>query len=218
MDPLNAVPPNVAYLNNVVAKFLTGHGFPVRDYSVGGIGTRDSRAAGEAMPGQVFFSDAMRPELARLGAYARKGRRGNQVFLGPGEYDAMNVALHEGLHQMRFGRTPGVYGSIAEIGTPGGYEEAAAEAVTQDLLPIFALKQYGTRMPGATSPDRRSAYHGKVKQFRQLSTFGSGAGKFTDRPARVWRRSFLHADANKRQEMIDAATAARIAWGQRTGR
>jgi hypothetical protein len=139
--------------------------------------------------------------------------------LNDNQVEALRILLHENLHQMRYGRTPDFYGGDAQ-GTPGGYEEAAAESVTQDLLPIFTAKMYGMRLPSAPLRDAagRTAYAPQVRNLRQLSVFGSGAGDYTKRPARVWRRTFLHADANERMRMVSDAQSKRVAWGKRTGR
>jgi hypothetical protein len=124
---------------------------------------------------------------------------------------ALEVATHEALHQMRFGRTQDVYAS------PQGrrWEEGATQAAARDMLPIITAKLFGDRLPGASSRDfmQPTTYPGLVQNIRQLSVFGSGAKRFTDHAARVWRRSFLHADEDQRQAMATAAQQARMQLG-----
>jgi hypothetical protein len=206
-----------ADLGGHMYNWLQRVGFPVREYTTqygipqGG----DARAADAwASPGQVYIN----PKMAKRvdSAAARFGKRGR---LNQAQLQAIQVLMHEGVHQMRYGRNPEGYTGGQALGSPGGYEEAATEAVTQDLLPIFAAKMYGHKMPGARHVDRSGGtYADLVQNLRQLSTFGSGSKTFTDRNARVWRRNFLHADATQRQELVNQAMQARIAWGQTSGR
>jgi len=206
-------PPNVAHFDQVVARFLTNHGFPVRDYTTG---APQNQHTGLARPGEVAYSPEMNKTIARLGAHARKGKRRR---LNGNEQEAMRLALHEGLHQMRYGRTPEFYDGGTALGTVGGYEEGATEAVAQDLLPIIARKRFGHLMPGYESVERAfTAYPEQTWNVRQLSTFGSGAKSYRDRKARVWRRTFLHSDPDARARMIEQANSARAEWGKRSGR
>jgi hypothetical protein len=205
--PVADVPTLIAHIGN----FLGQRGFPVRDFRVGGSLDASNIAAGhagEALPGEVGFSRAMLSQLRGLaGMYGR--RRG---ALTDPQVEALRVATHEGLHQMRYGRTPDVYN------TPRGrrMEEAATEAATQDILPIITAKLFGHRMPGARIRDVLDGtdYPGLTRQIRQLSVFGSGASDFTARPARVWRRSFLHADEAGREQMWDQAVQKRTALAE----
>lgn len=201
-------PPQVATLSGHLYNFLSQVGFPVRQFSTS-YGDMDS--LGSALPGEVHINRKGAKDLEGIAAlYGKKRGR-----LSQRQIDSLRVLMHEGLHQMRYGRTPDFYDG-STIGTAGGNEEAATEAVTQDLLPIFTAKMYGNRMEGAKW--RTSAYPEHVEQLRQLSTFGSGAGKFSDYKARVWRRTFLHATPEARKQMADAALAKRAEWGRETGR
>jgi hypothetical protein len=195
--------------------WLARVGFPVRPSTFAFSGAPDATGhAAYANPGATMIGQGLRKNLNS--AAARLGKRG---ALDEEQVAALRVLLHENLHQMRYGRTPEFYQGAAP-GTPGGYEEAATEAVTQDLLPIFTAKMYGSRMNSAPIRELLDGtdYPGQTKNLRQLSRFGSGAADYTKRPARVWRRTFLHADADGRQRMVDQATAARVEWGKRTGR
>lgn len=200
-----------------IRNFLTQSGYPVRDYSAQPIfGTEAATgtpagAVGLSLPGEVDFNPSVVEQLR--GLQARYGRRGP---LTQRQVDALSVATHEGLHQMRYGRTPDVY--VTNQGRD--FEEGATEAATQDLLPILTARLFGQRLPGARMRmlTQEPSYPGLVKNIRQLSVFGSGAKTFTDHDARAWRRSFLHADADHRQQMADQAMQQRVAWGARTGR
>jgi hypothetical protein len=194
-----------------VGNFLGQHGFPVRDFQMVDAANAQAGAAGYAgvaTPGHVGFSPAMLAQLRGLaGMYGR--RRGQ---LTDAQVEALRVATHEGIHQMRFGRTPEVYS------TPRGrrMEEAATEAATQDILPILTTKLFGYRLPGARVRDAFGGtdYPGLTRQLRQLSVFGSGARDFTARPARVWRRTFVHADEAGRERMWDEAVQKRTALAE----
>ena len=205
-----------ADLGGHMYNWLQRVGFPVRDFTTeyGNLGGPQT-ASGYALPGRVGIDPRLRGDLDSVAA--RLGTRGK---LTKQQIEALRVLTHESVHQMRYGRTPEVAVGGSAVGTPGGYEEAATEAVTQDLLPIFTAKMYGDRLPGARKRAATDglAYGEHVNNLRQLSVFGSGAKKYTDYNARVWRRSFLHADAAKRQELVDQATQARVAWGQTSGR
>jgi hypothetical protein len=206
-----------ADLGGHMHNWLQRVGYPVRGFTTeygvptGGAPTAD----GYSLPGKVSINPRLRRGLD--GAAARLGARGR---LTQQQIDALRVLAHESLHQMRYGRNPEGYTGGQAIGTPGGYEEAATEAVAQDLLPIFTAQMYGHKMPSADAREFTSpiAYDEQVNNLRQLSTFGSGSKKFSDYNARVWRRNFLHADAARRQELVNEATQARIAWGARTRR
>jgi hypothetical protein len=196
-----------ADLHGHMQNWLARVGFPVRqsDFSYG-IPGDTGQNAGVAHPGHVFISQKQRGLMN--GVAARWGKRG---ALDDRQVEALRVLMHENLHQMRYGRGNGQIDP---------YEEAATESVTQDLLPIFTAKMYGSRLNSA--PMRAlldgTDYPGETKNLRQLSRFGSGAADYTKRPARVWRRTFLHADADTRLNMVNQATAARVEWGKRAGR
>jgi hypothetical protein len=215
--PVTAAPVNVPTLLAHVRNFLGQAGNPVRDYELGPIfGTPAGEGlggySGAALPGVVDFPPEIRKRLAGLGD--RYGQRGP---LSRRDVEALRVAVHEGVHQMRYGRTPDVY--VTQQGRDT--EEGVTEAMTQDLLPILTAKLFGHRMPGAKmrmAQGEMPAYDPQVTDVRQLSVFGSGARTFTDQAARRWRRQLLHADAAERQSMVDQARQARIAWGERTGR
>ena len=89
----------------------------------------------------------------------------------------------------------------------------ATEAPAPDLLPILTTQLVGQRLTGselrAASQTPRDP--GPVRNTRQLSVGGSAPGTYTDHAARVWRRSFLHADEAGRQAMATAAQQARDA-------
>lgn len=217
------VPANVQQLSGHVRNWLTRNGFPVRDFRVVPRAQHvrgDSHSAdGLATPGFVSFSDGFMPNVQRAAdRYGQRGRVGNGVYAG------VKTLMHEGLHQMQFGRNPDLYNAASVGGETGGYwEEAATEAATNDLLGIFMRKMYGDgrghfRARNAVIDQSNNGYGDREKTLRQLSTFGSGATSYNKRPARVWRRTFLHADQATRDKMIQDATARRIEWGARAGR
>jgi hypothetical protein len=195
-----------ADLNGHMQNWLARNGFPVRqaDFAYGIPGEApESKFGGMAYPGHNFVSVKQRGYLNS--AAARLGKRG---ALDEAQVEALRILMHENLHQMRYGRGDG---------TADQWEEPATEAATQDLLPIFTAKMFGMRLPGA---EIRTAlggtdYPGQTKNLRQLSVFGSGAKNYMKRPARVWRRTFLHADSDTRLNMVNQATAARVAWGNK---
>lgn len=209
-------PIDVPTLLGHVRNFLVQHGNPVRDYGLGELFSQglagQVQGNGAAVPGVVDFPPPIRKTLAGLGD--RYGQRGR---LRPRDLEALRVAVHEGVHQMRYGRTPEVY--VSQQGRD--IEEGVSEAMTQDLLPILTRKLFGHRMPGAKerlAMGDLPGYDPLVTDVRQLSVFGSGARTFTDPAARRWRRQLLHADGAARQSMVDQARQVRIAWGERTGR
>lgn len=190
-----------AHMQNWLARV----GFPVRA-SQFSYADRPEVTGGYATPGAVYVGPSQRKSLNSVAA--RWGKRG---ALDDNQIEALRILMHENLHQMRYGRGDG---SIDK------YEEAATEAVTQDLLPIFTAKMYGMRLPNAVF---RTALEGtdypkQTNNLRQLSTFGSGAKSYRDRQARVWRRTFLHSDADARLQMVNQATGARVEWGKRANR
>lgn len=186
--------------------WLARVGFPVR-VSQFAYSDDPSMGAGAANPGAIYISQKERKNLNSVAA--RWGKRG---ALDDNQIEALRVLMHENLHQMRYGRTPEFYRGNA-LGTAGGYEEAATEAVTQDLLPIFTAKMYGARLPNSALRTALGGtdYPAQTQNLRQLSVFGSGAKNYMARPARVWRRTFLHSDADARLNMVNAATTARNA-------
>lgn len=205
-------PPPVVELSGHVRNWLTRSGFPVRDFStrygspLGG----SSTAHGQALPGEVYIGQGASPALTT--AAARLGRRGR---LSNPQVEALGTLMHEGLHQMRYGRNPEGY-TDREPFSPSGYEEAATEAVTRDLMPLFLREMYGDRRN--QRDNLSTAYEPRVQNVRQLSVFGSGAKSWNDYKARVWRRDLLHASTDDRAAMIGRAQQARVAWGSRTGR
>ena len=206
---IQAAPPPVVNLAGHMRNWLTRNGMPVRDFSTSfGVpdGASGRSAAGHALPGQVFIGPRSQRDVQSVAA--RYGKRGP---LTSAQLEALRVMMHEGIHQMRYGRGEGV---------AGRYEEAATEAMTQDLLPIFTRKMYGHRIAGAGDRfmDVGTDYEGDVKNLRQLSVFGSGSKKFTDYGARAWRRNFTHATDEERERLSAIAAQARVAWGQRNGR
>lgn len=187
--------------------WLSRNGMPVRDFNTSyGVpqGGETMQANGYAIPGQVFIDPRAQGRMNSVAA--RYGTRGR---LTQAQIEALGTMMHEGIHQMRYGRSDGT--------NPGPFEEGATEAVAQDLLPIFVRQMYGHRMPGAVKRDQTwgLAYEGDVKNLRQLSVFGSGAKKFSDHAARAWRRNFSHATLEERERLAGLAMQARIAWGQR---
>lgn len=198
--------------------FISRHGYPVRDYSMEPIfGTEAAEgtpagSVGLSLPGEVDFSPSVVEQLRTV--QARYGRRGR---LTPKQVAALTTATHEALHQMRYGRTPT---DVYATQQGRDFEEGATEADTQDIMPSITAALFGHRMPSQRmrALTEQPSYPGLVQNIRQLSVFGSGAGTYTDRAARVWRRSFLHADGAERQAMADAAMQKRLAYGERTGR
>jgi hypothetical protein len=212
------VPPPVNELAAHTRNWLTQVGFPVRDFSVA-YGDVPNMPDAYAQAGVVGFGPAGRPGIESLAA--RYGTRGR---LDQGQVRAARQLLHEGLHQMQWGRNPHSGQADGQVHDPGSgplsWEEGAAEAVARDLLPIYTARLYGHRMPPARVREERDPgdYPHQVKAVRQLSVFGSGAGKWNTRPARVWRRQFLHAEPAVRDQMREQAMAARAEWARRTGR
>lgn len=212
------VQPPVAALSQNINQWLVRNGFPIRDFTLG-YGATPAGDLGLAGAGTVTLDPSLAASLAGAGSRlgTRKGAKLNQIA-------AIQALMHEQLHQMRYGRDPSSYNGDLTPGTPSAYEEGADQAVTQDLLPIYLNKVFGGQaVPGFGGiPTGRfqesGGYSDLVNNVRQLSTFGSGSKKFSDYGARVWRRTFLHADDQTRQQMVQQATAARQAWGQRTGR
>lgn len=208
-------PAHVQQFAGHVFNWLSRNGFPVRPYTVRNGADIRAGAQAYAYPGKIVFGSEAVPKIdAAASRWGRRGRMSEQEVKGA------SVMLHEALHQMRFGRTP-FHNGNDDIGTPIGYEEASTEAVTRDLLPIFLAKMYGYRMPKEkTGPfaGHEGAYSRHVKNIRQMSVFGSGAGKWNDYKARVWRRKFHHATPEDREKMAQAALAQRAEWGRRTGR
>lgn len=192
--------------------FLNRSGFSPRDFTVGGIsGTslapgRIGRG-GVALPGRVDFGPGV---LGSVQAAAiRMGRRGP---LNQRQIRGIRTGLHEGLHQVRYGRTPEV--ATANV----AWEEGVTDAVTRDLLPIAARKLYGRQMMGTRRRERRigpQQFDAEVRNIRQLSVFGSGAGRWEDYKARAWRGRFQRAEQGERQKMHDAALAAQAVRGAR---
>ncbi len=211
-----AVSPDMlaGHLQNWLARV----GYPVRDFQMAPIfGTPMEGGAGASAalstPGKIDFNKAYMPDIrSAAGRYGKRGKLNEKQLRG------LKLLLHEGLHQMRYGRTPeDVYSS--QEGRD--WEEGATEAATQDLIPILAAQLYGHKMLGA---DTRMAYGDRplyeplTRHVRQMSVFGSKAKKYTDYEARVWRRKFHHADGASRRQMANQAHQARIEWGKRTGR
>lgn len=182
--------------------WLASVGFPVRA-SQFQYAEDPAITGGFATPGAVYAGHGQRGALNSVAA--RWGKRG---ALTESQVEALRILMHENLHQMRYGRGDGQVDR---------FEEGATEAVTQDLLPIFTAKMYGMRIPPNAIRTALGGvdYPGQARNVRQLSTFGSGAKTYQDRKARVWRRTFLHADSDERLRMADAAMGARVEWGKR---
>lgn len=198
--------------------FLHQHGYPVAQYSTrflpqplssGRIAQAVTLHDG-SQPWLEFGPDSGVNELA-----ARMGTRGR---LNERQLRGANTLLHEGLHMMRVPRGGHAITTedVGGVGSARYWEEAATEAVARDLLPHFTRKMFGDRLPNV--PQYRPGYQDNVRHLRQLSTFGSGGGKWQSVPARQWRRTFQHSDYATKQQMVDQAMAARAEWGQRTGR
>lgn len=215
------VPAQVQTLNGHLANWLRRNGYPIRDFQVVARGEQPEMNpafggyAGVALPGTVSFGgpSGMRDVTA---AAARYGKRGKTTA---SQQAGIELMMHEALHQMRYGRTPQV-----NEGDGAYWEEAATESAARDALPALMAQLYGDRVSTISlrsrnaAHDEAGAYAENVKRLQQLSTFATGAGNYTTRPARVWRRSFLHADAATRQAMLDAANQKRVEWGARSGR
>lgn len=194
-------PVTPAVLAGHVQNFLGQHGFPVRPFTLSEQphGEEMSWARGRALPGEVTLSGQTMAGVKRAaGRYGRRGR------LSPEEIEGLEVLLHEGVHQMRYGRTPDFYGSRFE--GHGFWEEAATQAVARDLLPILTRKLFGHRMPRparVASDDYRAGemYPGGVRSVRQMSTIGTRSKHFQTWAARDWRRRFSHATPEERDRM-----------------
>lgn len=212
------VPAHVNDFAGHVRNWLAHVGFPVRDYTVSYADVPNMPNA-YSQPGVVGFGPQGRPGIESLAA--RYGKRGR---LNRRQIESARQVLHEGLHQMQWGRNPHSGQADGQVHNPGAgplfWEEGAAEAVARDLLPIFTAKLFGHKLPPAREREQHNVgeYPHQVRALRQLSVFGSGASKWNKRTARVWRRQFLHADPDARQQMVDRAHAARVEWGRRTGR
>jgi hypothetical protein len=182
----------------------------VRQFSSTTAAAGPAGSAGYAAPGQVIIDPSYQGKVNSVAA--RLGKRGRMSF---DQLDGLRTMMHEALHQMRFGRDPGVVeNSRMNQGGSRWFEEGATEAITQDLLPIFARQMYGDSLADKSI----TVYDAPVRNVRQLSVFGSGSKNAQDYKARVWRRSFLHADANTRRDMVAKAQQARVVWGQKAGR
>lgn len=197
--------PAAITLTQTVYNWLGQHGFPVTPYqSVEGAASADNRSSASADPGMIYWTPGYSTLLESLAS--RLGRRGR---LTTGQIEAARVALHEGIHQMRFGRTPGVYqGDYTQPGTGAYWEEASTDAVARDLLPIFTAQIFGHKLNPQTITD---SYDLQVTNLRQLSVYGSGSKNYRTYKARVWRRSFNHADQATREQMANAAMQVRQA-------
>lgn len=205
-----ALSPAAITFGGHVQNFLGQHGYPVLPYTshVEAPRTPGSTHVAWAHPGRVNWAPDYVAALEKVAN--RWGKRGR---LTPKQVDTVRVALHEGIHQMRYGRTPGVFeGDATKPGTGAYYEEASTEAAARDLLPIFTAKMFGHRIPNADAVT--GDYQTETQNFRHLSVFGSGAKNYKQQKARAWRRTFNHADAATRQQMAEAAMKARIASGK----
>jgi len=218
VDAVTPVPAQVNDLAANVRNWLAQVGFPVRDFRVSYEDVINMPDA-YSQAGVVGFGPRGRPGIESLAArYGRRGRL-NQQQVG-----AARQMLHEGLHQMQWGRNPYSGQAAGQVYDPASgpisWEEGATEAVARDLLPVFTAKMFGSKLPSAKLREARDLgeYPQQVKALRQLSVFGSGAGKWNQRPARVWRRQFLHAEPAMRDQMREKAMSARTEWGKRTGR
>lgn len=171
----------------------------------------------------VHIGPSWQPSVSRLAQlYGDRNRPMDQADL-----DAVDLLNHELIHQLR----------VKDGGWAPGYttddllwEEAAAQQAADDLRAAVAKQMFGhtykkPRMPkwpdrhedvrrAQSNPDRRD----RQIAYRQLSVFGSGAGKYTDRDARLWRRKFANVGGDERARMIQEATNRRLEWGKKTGR
>lgn len=207
---MQAVPAQpVETLAGHVRNFVTQRGFPVVPFEVvDGISAGASQDAdGLALPGRVSFSQA-----ARGGVEAAARRYGKRGRLNDRQVEGLRLMLHETLHQMQYARNPKDYHG-SDTGD-GFWEEAATEAVTQDLLPILTRSLYGHRMPpaGRTAAEAHVAgdsYAGRLRSMRQASTILSGSGNYQDYGARRARADFLRAPADVRNGMLAQVEARR---------
>lgn len=184
-----------------------GYAIP-RKFQVGFGDARGNRGVSGASG--VEFSNAEQPNVEALSA--RYGTRGP---IDPRLQSTLSLMLHESLHQSTAQRDPTFFDTQPKDMVD--WEEAATEQSARNLLPAAMKQLFGARFNEADYAVP-TFFQQSEKAYRQLSTFGSGAENYTARPARLWQRQFQQADAPTRQQMIDQATAARTAWGQRTGR
>jgi len=198
-----ALPPPLPF-DQRIASFLHARGNPVSQYQRNAIedpASFGARGGGKALPGKVDYSGFARRAVlaAERRMAARRGAPVNQLQLY-----GLHVGLHEGLHQMRFGRTP----EVAEANL--AWEEGATDAVARDLLPLAARRFFGhrmmpTRRREALTPER--SYDQEVGNIRAISVALSGARRYEDIAARRKRREMLHADADQRRVLAEQAAA-----------
>lgn len=192
-----------------VYNWLNQNGYAIpRKFSVGFGGARGNR--GFSNSSGVQFSEDEQPNIAALAS-----RFGTHGPLNPKLQSTLSLMLHESLHQSTAQRDPTFFDTQPKPMVD--WEEAATEQSARNLLPAAMKQLFGARFdPSAYAVP--TFFQQDEKAFRQLSTFGSGAKNYKARPARLWQRKFQQSDAASRQQMLDQATAARTAWGQRTGR
>lgn len=210
-----ALTPAAIAFGGHVQNFLGQHGYPVAPYTTNVREYPDLAAPPTkawATPGRVNWSPSYASALEAIAA-----KWGKRERLTAKQVDTIRIALHEGIHQMRYARTPELFrGDSATPGTGAYFEEASTEAAARDLLPIFTAKMFGHRIPNQDAVT--GSYDAETQNLRHLSVFGSGAKDSKAYAARVWRRTFNHADAATRQQMAAAAMQKRAVWGKETGR
>lgn len=189
-----------------MANWLRRNGFPIRDTQVMPDAELQARRAlgnqghyAFALPGVVAFDQAG-PDVANVAArYGRRGRLNTRQLAGA------QVALHELIHQMRYGRTPDFYTDTNS--GPGWWEEAATEAAARDLMPNFTRELFGHRMP-QVEQYAGSNYDDRTHYLRRLSAAAAPNAKgWRGIPARQWRRAFSHATPEQRDAMARAVQA-----------
>jgi len=162
-----------------------------------------------------------------VGAQAYVDPQGRQIIA-----NAANVRIWAGLQQRMRGRArrPMSAEAMDQVGalnhelihtgskslatqTPDQrfWEEGITEAVSADVLPAALRQLYGARGGRNFYKDARytGSFPGRVKSIRQMSVYATGAGKWNDRAARVWRRDLANADADQRAQMMAAVNAIR---------
>lgn len=189
--------------------WLNSNGYAIpRKFNIGFGGARGNR--GFSNSSGVQFSTDEQPNIEALSS--RYGKRGP---IDPNLQSTLSLMLHEALHQSTAQRDAGFWDTQPKPMLD--WEEAATEQSARNLLPAAMRQLFGARFsPSAYQVP--TFFQQDEKAYRQLSTFGSGAKNYKARPARLWQRKFQQSDAGTRQQMLDQATAARVAWGQKTGR
>ena len=185
-----------------IAEFLRDNGYPVGRPRVRALRLsareRDAyRAAGTAgsiggvslRGGEIEFSD----QILAAAASAQTAERPQPSF------QLVKLVIHEQLHQVTWsGRSKWFPLESSERER----DEGATEALAWDLARIWCARESrtctGTRI---VVPD----YAPFVRRIRRLGMDATGSRTATERPVRVWLRTFLAGDDARRSQMrLDA--------------